>query len=143
MCFLFRLSNFLDNSKSVGIFSLKAPWAWVEAGACTVDPSQPPNWFADSGLRAGQGPIEESWRLKILEELKARGSTDKYKGYEMAVETTSWVHSGEARVSWGSGPFVDCILQLEWVQTTGTLTVLNPDGASTMVILFPVIFTSI
>lgn len=58
---------------------------------------------------------------------------DAYTHYEPAVDTTSWVHTGEARVSLESSGFVDCILQLEWVQSTGTLTILNPDGASTMV----------
>ncbi|KAJ8969305.1 hypothetical protein NQ317_016553 [Molorchus minor] len=58
---------------------------------------------------------------------------DAYTSYEQAIDTTSWIHTGEARVSAGSTVFVDCILQLEWVQTIGTLTILNPDGATNMV----------
>lgn len=106
----------------------------VEAGACTVDPNQLPNWFGETGCGTTNEELEQPWRIKILEELKARlPAQDAYTHYEQAVDTTSWVHTGEARVSLGSSAFVDCILQLEWVQTTGALTILNPDGATTMV----------
>lgn len=59
-----------------------------------------------------------------------------YTHYEQAIDTTSWKHCGEARVSLGNGPFIDCIIQLEWVQTTGTLTVLNVDGGATAIVIF-------
>ncbi|XP_008194152.1 tectonin beta-propeller repeat-containing protein isoform X3 [Tribolium castaneum] len=127
-----RESCIFAEDEELGWAEYEAPWSWVEAGACTVDPTQLPNWFAETGGGASQTEIGEPWRLKILQELKLRLPTEKYKNWQLAVDTTSWVHSGEARVSWGSGQFVDCVLQLEWVQTTGTLTVLNPDGASTM-----------
>lgn len=128
-----RESCIFAEDEELGWAEYEAPWSWVEAGACTVEPAQLPNWFAEAGGGASQTEIAEPWRLKILQELKLRLPSEKYKNWQLAVDTTSWVHTGEARVSWGSGQFVDCVLQLEWVQTTGTLTVLNPDGASTMV----------
>lgn len=47
------------------------------------------------------------------------------------------MHKGEARVNLGGVSFLDCILQLEWIQTTGTVTILNSDGATTMVVSNP------
>lgn len=76
---------------------------------------------------------DQPWRLRILEELKGRiPSQDVFRDYQPAVDTTSWVHTGEARVNLGAA-FVDCVLQLEWVESCGTLTVLNQDGVTTMV----------
>lgn len=79
--------------------------------------------------------LEQPWRMQILRDLKARlPLQDVFVDYEQAVETTSWIHTGEARVKLrNSSGYVDCILQLEWVQTSGTLTILNPEGATTMV----------
>lgn len=111
----------------------EASWAWVEAGACTVDPAQLPNWFVEAGS-LHQAELEQPWRLKILEALRARLPTqDLYSNYHLAIDTTSWTHSGEARVSLNTSAFAECILQLEWVHTNGILTILNPDGATTMV----------
>ncbi|CAH0558227.1 unnamed protein product [Brassicogethes aeneus] len=111
----------------------EAPWSWVEAGACTMENHNLPNWFVDGTSGNSQMELEQPWRVQILSELKARSvNVDAYTHYEHAIDTTSWVHSGEARFSMGNGPFVDCILQLEWVQSIGTLTVLNPDGATAM-----------
>lgn len=77
--------------------------------------------------------LEQPWRLKILQDLKTRLSAPEcFNNYEQAVDTTSWIHAGEARVNSGSG-YVDCLLQIEWVQTTGSVSILNPDGATTMV----------
>lgn len=68
-----------------------------------------------------------------MQDLKARLSAPEcFNNYEQAVDTTSWIHSSEARVCSGAG-YVDCVLQLEWVQTTGSVSILNPDGATTMV----------
>lgn len=99
-----------------------------------MDPNQLPNWFGESVYGTANEDLEQPWRMKILEELKMRlPSQEAYSHYEHAVDTTSWMHTGEARVSLGSSGFVDCILQLEWVQNIGTLTILNADGATTMV----------
>ncbi|XP_018569624.2 tectonin beta-propeller repeat-containing protein isoform X2 [Anoplophora glabripennis] len=128
-----RDSCIFAEDEELGWAEYEAPWSWVEAGACTVDPNQSPNWFGETGCGTTNEELEQPWRIRILEELKARlPAQDAYTNYEQAVDTTSWVHTGEARVSLGSSAFVDCILQLEWVQTTGTLTILNPDGATTM-----------
>lgn len=79
--------------------------------------------------------LEQPWRMQILQDLKARlPLQDVFVKYEQAVDTTSWVHTGEARVNLGAASgYVDCVLQLEWVQTSGTLTIMNPEGATTMV----------
>lgn len=69
----------------------------------------------------------------ILEELKRRLPENEYNQYDLAIDTSSWTHSGEARVNLGGTAYVDCVLQLEWMHTSGTLTILNPDGATTMV----------
>lgn len=81
--------------------------------------------------------LDQPWRKQILDSLKERlPNAEKYDSYEMAVDTSSWVQTGEARVSMKKRPFLECSLQLEWLQNNGTLTILNPDGASTMVSLF-------
>ncbi|KAJ8966147.1 hypothetical protein NQ314_003710 [Rhamnusium bicolor] len=129
-----RDSCIFAEDEELGWAEYEAPWSWVEAGACTVDPSQLPNWFAESGCGTANEELEQPWRIKILEELRSRlPAQEAYTNYEQAVDTTSWIHSGEARVCLGSTGYVDCILQLEWVQTAGALTILNPDGATTMV----------
>lgn len=129
-----RESCIFAEDEELGWAEYEAPWSWVEAGACTVDPNQLPNWFAEAGSAGLQSEFDEPWRVKILQQLQVRSTvSEKFKNWQLAVDTTSWIHSGEARVAWGSGPFVDCILQLEWVEITGSLTILNPDGASPMV----------
>ncbi|KAK4880363.1 hypothetical protein RN001_008509 [Aquatica leii] len=108
-------------------------WAWVEAGACLLDPSQLPNWFIETSILR-QPELDQPWRLQILEKLQMRmPGKELYSNYLSAVDTTSWTHSGEARVCLNTPViFVECILQLEWVHTNGVVTVLNPDGATTM-----------
>ncbi|KAF5287072.1 hypothetical protein FQA39_LY16057 [Lamprigera yunnana] len=108
-------------------------WAWVEAGACLLDPSQLPNWFIEVG-NLHQPELDQPWRMTILEDLKIRvRSIELYSNYHSAVDTTSWTQSGEARVCLNMPVvFVECVLQLEWVHTNGVVTILNPDGATTM-----------
>lgn len=133
-----RESCIFAEDEELGWAECEAAWSWVEAGACTVEQSVLPNWFAESGgAGLGSSEIGQPWRLKILDELKARLPADnEFEGYQVAVDTTSWVHTGEARVNLG-GNFVDCILQLEWVRNCGTLTVLNQDGVTTTVTISP------
>lgn len=107
----------------------------VEAGACFLDTTQLPHWFSECGNSNMSEYLEQPWRMQILQDLKARlPLQDVFVNYEQAVDTTSWIHTGEARVNLAtSSGYLDCLLQLEWVQTTGTLTIINPDGATTMV----------
>ncbi|XP_074030994.1 tectonin beta-propeller repeat-containing peroxin 23 [Leptinotarsa decemlineata] len=128
-----RDSCIFADDEELGWAEYEAPWSCVESGACTIDITQLPNWFGESGCANTSEELDQPWREKILEDLKSRlQSTDSFSKYEPAVDTTSWTHSGEARVKMGSSGFVDCILQIEWVQNTGALTILNPDGASAM-----------
>lgn len=127
-----RESCIFAEDEEMGWAECEAAWSWVEAGACTVEQNLLPNWFAENGS-AGGAETEQPWRLKILEELKARLPLQQdYNGYQRAVDTTSCIHTGEARVNLG-GAFTDCVLQLEWLQNCGTLTILNQDGVTTMV----------
>ncbi|XP_066141762.1 tectonin beta-propeller repeat-containing protein isoform X2 [Euwallacea fornicatus] len=128
-----RESCIFAEDDEMGWAEYDAPWSWVEAGTCLLEFSQLPNWFGDSNCGTMQEEFEQPWRNKILEDLKSRLPTQAtFDFYERAVDTTSWLHKGEARVNLGSGSYADCILQLEWIQTTGTLTILHPDGATTM-----------
>lgn len=108
------------------------PWSWVAAGACTVDANQVPNWFMEQ-MSITQTELDKPWRLQILENLKTRLLNQTYKDVPLAIDTTSWVHAGEGRINLNGSAYVDCVLQLEWVHTYGTLTILNSDGATTMV----------
>lgn len=130
-----RESCIFAEDEEMGWAECEAAWSWVEAGACTVEQSLLPNWFVESGA-GGCSEMDQPWRLKILDELKARlPGEEKFQGYQVAVDTTSWVHTGEARVNLGAN-FIDCVLQLEWMQNCGSLTVLNQDGITTMVMNF-------
>ncbi|XP_034938051.1 tectonin beta-propeller repeat-containing protein [Chelonus insularis] len=120
-------------------------WCKVEAGACFVDPSNPPKWLADN-YSLTQGEIAESWRMHILEELKNRMKNFNFDSsvWEQAVERSSWVKNGDAKCKLkGSNNYEDCVIELEWISSdsgsldSGTLTVLNADGATT-IMQFPV-----
>lgn len=125
--------------EELGWAEYEAPWSWVEAGACTVETAQLPNWFAETG-NMPQVDLDQPWRVKILEGLKARlPNSAAFSSYQNAIDTSSWAHSGEARVNLKSTAYIDCILQLEWLHTTGSLTILNADGATTMVCLIKII----
>lgn len=112
-------------------------WICVAAGAVNVDPNQLPNWFNDSSSSATDTELTQSWRVKILNDLKNRVNLAEFEGYEQAVEMTSWVKSGEVRASRVNGTFEDCLIELEWVSSgngegdSGTLTILNSDGVTT------------
>lgn len=53
-----------------------------------------------------------------------------------AMGHNSWVHCDEVRVSFGNDPFIECIVQLKWVQDNGTLTVSNLDGTITRIVRY-------
>ncbi|VEN49848.1 unnamed protein product [Callosobruchus maculatus] len=136
--------------EELGWAEFEASWSWIEAGACTVDPSPPlPNWFGDSSGCGSSSSldVDAPWRQSILRELRRRTPPDdQFAHYERPGEAAaSWVHKGEARVQRGgdAGSWIDCLLELEWVQEgslgntgsimcTGSLTILNADGASTL-----------
>lgn len=91
-----------------------------------------------------QGEIVEPWRIRILEELKNRGRNVDFdlSRYEKAIERSSWVKNGDARCKLkGSLVYEDCIMELEWISSdsgtldSGTLTILNADGATTIVMI--------
>ncbi|XP_011065676.1 PREDICTED: tectonin beta-propeller repeat-containing protein [Acromyrmex echinatior] len=121
-------------------------WYKVEAGACFVDPTNPPKWIADSN-GATQGEIGELWRINILDELKARLkkiSFDSLIVYEKVVEKSSWVKNGDGKCKIKNGSlYEDCKIELEWISSdiglldSGTLIILNSDGV-TSIIQFPV-----
>lgn len=112
-------------------------WSNVTAGAVSVDPNQLPNWFS-SVMDDSQTEMLKPWRLKILENLKERNEKERsgYEEYEKAIEASSWIKSGEVKMSRYNGTYEDCLIELEWVTSKadmdcGTLTVLNSDGIST------------
>ncbi|XP_015595651.1 tectonin beta-propeller repeat-containing protein [Cephus cinctus] len=114
-------------------------WCKVEAGACFVDITSPPKWIAD-GNGAVYGELAEPWRIRILDELKSRLKDLDFdlSKYEKAIEKSSWVKNGDARCKLkGSINYEDCIVELEWIGSdsgsldSGTLTILNSDGATT------------
>lgn len=127
-------------------------WAMCAAGAVQVDVNSGlPNWFNDSAAlqsAAGQEDLTQPWRLKIIEDLalqanSVNGMPEREK-YELAVDTSSWVKTGEARMAKMNGQFEECLIELEWVSSSGggasesgsgmdsgTLTMLNPDGVTT------------
>lgn len=120
-------------------------WACCSAGAVTVDSNQLPNWFNDTSSANNQPELIQPWRLQILDSLKVRLLSDSaektvdFSGYEKAIEMSSWIKSGEAKVSKTGGQFEECLIQLEWVNSfgtdldSGTFTILTPDGVTTKV----------
>lgn len=85
--------------------------------------------------------LNEPWRIELLEELRKRLPESDYSKYEAAIDMSSWVKRGEARcLPRGSSihaTYEECIIEMEWISNSngamhsGTLTVLNPDGATT------------
>ncbi|KAK9870500.1 hypothetical protein WA026_008057 [Henosepilachna vigintioctopunctata] len=127
-----RDSCIFGDDEELGWAEYEAPWSWVEAGACIIEHSQIPNWFTIAN-GSSIDELDQPWRNKILDALKYRlNDGDKYVDYEMAVDTSSWIQTGEARVSLKKSAYFECCLQLEWQENSGTLTILNPDGASTL-----------
>ncbi|KAJ9585855.1 hypothetical protein L9F63_020497, partial [Diploptera punctata] len=115
-------------------------WCMVEAGACTVDPLYPPNWFVEAQVPP-EVELFKPWRVKILQELKKRlpENGSSFDKYEKAVEMSSWVKTGKARCQLkdSSQQFEDCMLELEWVGSdkgsldSGTLSILSLDKKHT------------
>ncbi|KDR11313.1 tectonin beta-propeller repeat-containing protein isoform X6 [Zootermopsis nevadensis] len=115
-------------------------WCMVEAGACTVDPLYPPNWFIEAHV-VPEVELFKPWRVKILQELKKRLPEERssFEKYEKAIEMSSWVKSGKAwcQLKNSNHQFEDCMLELEWVGSdrgrldSGTLSVLSLDKKHT------------
>ncbi|XP_046426690.1 tectonin beta-propeller repeat-containing protein isoform X1 [Neodiprion fabricii] len=120
-------------------------WCKIEAGACFIDQANPPKWMVESnGTTCGE--LTEPWREHILCNLKKRlkDLDVNILSYEKAIEMSSCVKNGDARCQLkGSKAYQDCVLELEWISNTsgyvdsGTLTILNTDGATTM-LQFPI-----
>lgn len=118
-------------------------WTCCAAGAVTVDPNQLPNWFNDVVSAVNETELTQSWRINILDKLKKRlsvaGADLDFDKYEKAVEKSSWVKSGEAKMSKPGGHYEECLIELEWVNSSGTgldsgtFTILTPDGVATKV----------
>lgn len=106
-------------------------WAFVEAGACSMDVVQVPHWFTDSH-NVHNTDLTTKWRLNILEQLKTRNNYHSLdlSNYGVAVEEKGWTRSCEARLVKSSSLLEDCILSLYWhdLESTGTLSVFQPDG---------------
>ncbi|OAD62069.1 Tectonin beta-propeller repeat-containing protein [Eufriesea mexicana] len=120
-------------------------WYKVEAGACFVDPFNPPKWIADTN-GTSHGDIAEAWRICILEELKKRLQKIQFDPsiYQKVVEKSSWVKNGDVKCKVkGSTSYEDCVIELEWISSdsgsldSGIVTILNSDGATT-IMQFPV-----
>ncbi|XP_014203430.1 tectonin beta-propeller repeat-containing protein [Copidosoma floridanum] len=120
-------------------------WCRVDAGACLLDPNNPPKWILETN-GSSQGETAEPWRVHILSELKSRMKNVDFDFSlcEKAIEKSSWVKNGEAKCKLkGSATFEECIVELEWISSdtgsldSGTVTILNPDGATALV-QFPI-----
>ncbi|XP_076684983.1 tectonin beta-propeller repeat-containing peroxin 23 isoform X2 [Andrena cerasifolii] len=129
-----------DSSGGMYWAECDASWYKVEAGACFADPSNPPKWIADTN-GATHGDIAEPWRIHILEELKSRLEKVQFDAsvFEKVVEKSSWVKNGDVKCQVkGSTSYEDCVIELEWISSdsgsldSGTVTVLNSDGATTI-----------
>ncbi|XP_059054276.1 tectonin beta-propeller repeat-containing protein [Achroia grisella] len=106
-------------------------WAFVEAGACSIDPMQIPHWFTDSH-NIQSTDLTAKWRIQILESLKNRNNTQEIdlSNYGVAIEEKGWTRSCEARLINANNSIEDCILSLYWhaLENTGTLSVFQLDG---------------
>lgn len=106
-------------------------WAFVDAGACSVDVMQVPHWFTDSH-NATNTDLSAKWRVQILDLLKSRSNTHglDMSQYGVAIEERGWTRSCEARLVSTTHSYEDCILSLYWheLENTGTLSVFQPDG---------------
>ncbi|CAH1646069.1 unnamed protein product [Spodoptera littoralis] len=106
-------------------------WAFVEAGACSVDVMQVPHWFTDSHS-AFNLDLTSKWRIQILDNLKIRNNnvTVDLSNYGVAVEEKGWTRSCESRLINANNSSEDCILSLYWhdLENIGTLSVFQPDG---------------
>uniref|UniRef100_A0A182YKR0 Uncharacterized protein n=1 Tax=Anopheles stephensi TaxID=30069 RepID=A0A182YKR0_ANOST len=131
-----------DHGGSQNWTDCEVQWVGCSAGAVTVDPAMLPNWFNDSFSQNASEELNQSWRLRLLDDLKKRIPANEVESgafahYEKAIEMSSWVKSGEARCAKSGHPFEDCLIELEWVNNqgtgpdSGTLTVLNSDGITT------------
>ncbi|KAF7988805.1 hypothetical protein HCN44_007115 [Aphidius gifuensis] len=137
-------------------------WCNIEAGACIIDTINLPKWLNDNNNNNNNNnnsnnntttmitnnnnninnEINELWRLTILNKLKKRLSNINYdtNNYVNAIEHSSWIKNGDARykLKCTTNNYDDCIIELEWISSnsdkydTGTLTILNSNGATTI-----------
>lgn len=107
-------------------------WGNCCATAVCVDPNHLPKWFSEATLADPAIDLNQNWRIDLLDRLKARFEKVEIdpEKYVVAVKLTSWVKNGKAKIVRNANTLVDCQLELEWISTTGTLTLLNEDGVT-------------
>ena len=66
--FDFFLGTDLNSTTS----TISPVWIFLDAGACTLDVNNLPNWFPDTINGEANTYQNESWRLEILKDLKKR-----------------------------------------------------------------------
>lgn len=109
-------------------------WTVCSAGAVFIESTQLPNWFKDSAnLSEPNIDTNVEWRKKTIDKLCRRIGDFDHSTYEKAIETSSWVKSIEAKFAKLADGFDDCLIELEWLSSSGsgTLTILNVDGVTT------------
>lgn len=109
-------------------------WTCVAAGAVSIDPITLPNWFVETSQAPLQGELSKPWRVKILQELKARTdkATNGFETFEKAIEKMSWVKCGTAKAMLKESLPEICSLELEWIGSeSGSLSILNLDRTQT------------
>ncbi|XP_030032628.1 tectonin beta-propeller repeat-containing protein isoform X2 [Manduca sexta] len=115
----------------------EATWAFVEAGACSMDVMQVPHWFTDF-QNINNSDLIAKWRIQILQSLKNRNSIQNLdlSHYGAAVEEKGWTRSCEARLVHPSNISEECILSLYWhdLENTGTLSIFQADGTIKFII---------
>lgn len=127
----------LDNMDSDGIWGANDSsmlWTCVAAGAVSIDPIAPPNWFVENSLTTLQPEFSKPWRMRILQELKKRTdqATAGFENYEKAIEKNSWIKCGKAKAVLKDSLPELCTLELEWIGSeSGTLSVLSLDQTHT------------
>lgn len=130
-----------DDDQSFAQYWPESDTTWIScsAGAVIVDPAQLPTWFKDTIATEQVDELSQTWRLNLIEKLKARLEHFDFETadrYEKAIDMSSWVKSGEAMVSKnGVDSFEECLMELEWLASTttagsGTLTMLNTDSVT-------------
>lgn len=109
-------------------------WTMIAAGALAIESNLLPNWFSETNSASQTAEYVQPWRLEIVKNLKQRIHNQQlFQSYEKAIELSSWVKSGEAKVSKQGKPYEDCLIELEYIDSadtngSGTLCVLSSDG---------------
>lgn len=93
-------------------------WTGCSAGALSIDPKNLPNWFNNLVSEDTQTDLTSVWRIETINSFKKRDNSFKHLDlgkYEKAIEMSSWVKNGEARVLKPGGNWEECLIEIEWV----------------------------